>query len=218
MKADFKAAHLNHGSLCRALGQFEEALSSFLCAKTYDQKNANLLNDIGNLLIEMGKTQDAITYLKQSVELSPDLSSFKYNLANAFKIAGECDQAELFFREAIQLDPMNIQFRDNFSIFLEDIGRFGEARLEIEKALAIAPENPRLIVNLAHMELRDQKFVEGWSQKRAYWKSDDRKEPKLDTRKPQWSGQKVDRLFVWAEQGIGDQIMPLPVLTKSLPL
>lgn len=207
LKADFAAAYLNHGILCRALGQFEEALSSFLCAKIYDKKNADLLNDIGNLLIEMGKTQDAISYLKQSVELSPDISSFKFNLANAFKIAGECDQAEVFYREAIKLDPTNIQFRDNFSIFLEDIGRFGEARLEIEKALAIAPGNPRLFVNLAHMELRDQKFVEGWSKKRAYWKSDDRKEPKLDTRKPQWSGQKVDRLFVWAEQGIGDQIM-----------
>ncbi len=207
LKADFAAAYLNHGILCRELGQLEEALSSFLSAKNYDPENVNLLNDIGNILIEMGKIQDAILYLKQSVELSPKKSSFKFNLANAFKIAGECDQAEVFYREAIKLDPTNIQFRDNFSIFLEDMGRFDQARVEINKALAIYPKNPRLTVNLAHMDLRDQKFAKGWSQKKAYWKSDDRKEPKLNTRKPEWCGQRVDRLFVWAEQGIGDQIM-----------
>ena len=207
LKADFVEAYLNHGSLCRAVGQFEEALSSFLSAENYHPENAALLNDIGNLLIEIGKMQDAISYLKQSVELSPNISSFKFNLANAFKMAGACDKAEFFYRQAIKLEPSNIQFRDNFSIFLEDTGRFDQARLEINKALAIAPENPRLTVNLAHMDLRDQKFVEGWSKKEAYWKSDDRKEPNLDTLKPQWCGQKVDRLFVWAEQGIGDQIM-----------
>ena len=116
-------------------------------------------------------------------------------------------RGEFFYREAIQLDPTNVHYRNNFSIFLEDIGRFKEARLEINEALALAPENPRLTVNLAHLNLRDQSFASGWSQKEAYWCSDDHEEPHLDTGKPLWRGQNVDRLFVWAEQGIGDQIM-----------
>ena len=207
LKCDFSAAYLNYGNLCRSLGQFEEALSLFLSARNYLPDNANLLNDIGNLLIEVGKIQDGISYLKRSVALSPNKSSFKFNLANALKTIGECTGAEFFYREAIQLDPTNVHYRNNFSIFLEDVGRFKEARLEINKALVVAPENPRLTVNLAHLNLRDQSFATGWSQKEAYWYSDDHEEPHIDTGKPLWRGQNVDRLFVWAEQGIGDQIM-----------
>ena len=99
LKCDFAAAYLNHGSLCRSLGQFEEALSLFLSASNYLPDNANLLNDIGNLLIEVGKIQDSVSYLKRSVELSPNESSFKFNLANALKTIGECTGASSFIEK-----------------------------------------------------------------------------------------------------------------------
>ena len=62
-------------------------------------------------------------------------------------------------------------------------------------------------MTLGYIRLREQKFQTGWVLRQQYWKTRQPTEPFLKTQKPLWQGEKTDHLFVWAEQGIGDEIM-----------
>ena len=130
-----------------------------------------------------------------------------FNLANVLKPLGQIEDAEKELNVAVSLDPINPNYRINLALLLEDLGRFKQARDHLNLAKLDQPSNPRVQVNLGHLNLREQDFKNGWRQKEFYWKSDEVQEEPLKTRKPLWQGGAVRRLFIWAEQGIGDQIM-----------
>ena len=50
-------------------------------------------------------------------------------------------------------------------------------------------------------------FKNGWSLWESRWKLDQLFSPKFEANCPVWTGDKNSKLLVWAEQGVGDQIM-----------
>ena len=87
------------------------------------------------------------------------------------------------------------------------MGAFTEAKHQVELGLDFKPSSPELKVNLGYIRLREQQFQSGWKLRQQYWKTKQPTEPILKTKKPLWEGEKIGHLFVWAEQGIGDEIM-----------
>lgn len=204
---NFAPAHFNHGNACRELGQLNIALNSFKAAVALETKNFSYLTNLGNILCDMGLLSEAVHYLKAAVETSPNSAVAHFNLANVLKPLGQIENAEKELNAAVSLDPTNSNYKINLALLLEDLGRFEQARDQLNLAILDEPNNPRVKTNLGHLNLREQDFKNGWPQKEFYWKSDEVQEEPLKTRKPLWQGGTVRRLFIWAEQGIGDQIM-----------
>ena len=204
---NFAPAYFNHGNACRELGQLDIALNSFKAAVAMEAKNFSYLTNLGNAFCDMGLLSEAAHYLKAAVDLYPNSAVAHFNLANVLKPLGQIEDAEKEFNVAVSLDPINSNYRINLALLLEDLGRFKQARDHLNLAKLDQPSNPRVQVNLGHLNLREQDFKNGWRQKEFYWKSDEVQEEPLKTRKPLWQGDAVRRLFIWAEQGIGDQIM-----------
>jgi hypothetical protein len=68
--------------------------------------------------------------------------------------------------------------------------------------------------NLAHIYLKIFKFDQGWNLNENRWgvKSNDSK--RLLSQRSRWKKSKVESLLVWAEQGIGDQILYSSMLNE----
>jgi len=86
-------------------------------------------------------------------------------------------------------------------------GRHAEAESACRDILALDPANPAARYALALLLLSRGAWEEGWACYEARTRL-----PELNIRKPapsypEWRGEPVGSLMVWAEQGLGDQIM-----------
>ena len=207
LKEDFAPAHFNLANVFKNLGAHEEAAASYEACIGLEPNNPQFQNDFGNLLTKLDRFEDAAVYLMNAAKLEPKVAIYQFNIANLFKILGQHLDAELFYKRALEIEPKNAEFRNNYIIFLEDVGAFSEARKQVEIALNFNPNSPELNVTSGYIHLREQKFQTGWVLRQQYWKTSQPTQPFLKTQKPLWQGEKTDHLFVWAEQGIGDEIM-----------
>ena len=98
---------------------------------------------------------------------------------------------------------------------LQALGRVGEAEAELDRVLARAPQHPvaqRARTVLRYNEgvrlLREGDYVRGFAHYETRRAAGAMDTPALDRGRPQWNGAPLDgTLHVWAEMGIGEQIM-----------
>jgi tetratricopeptide (TPR) repeat protein len=62
-------------------------------------------NNLANLLLADGRTDEAILHYRQALEIQPDADAAAYNLANALFNRGEVDEAIVNYRKALELQP-----------------------------------------------------------------------------------------------------------------
>ena len=118
------------------------------------------------------------------------------------------DEAVEVQKKSIELKPTEPRTSNNLGTLLEDIGRFDEAEKYFAKAVELDGNYATAKYNLGGIKLRKKEFADGWAQREMrWWRDSPEQEPKLASTKPQWNGEPVDRLFVWSEQGVGDEIM-----------
>ena len=142
-----------------------------------------------------------------------------WRLSSCIANEGEYGAAMSVAEEAIALSPSCAQAWAVGGVCQIFSGRFRQAKIYLEKSLQIAPNVPAVKWNLSHCLLAVGDYRNGWE---AYeWgKSVPGLRP-TRTPGPQWKGEPTDkRLFVWAEQGIGDVIQFLrfiPEVQKRCP-
>lgn len=74
--------------------------------------------------------------------------------------------------------------------------------------LELRPSDPAANFYLAQLYLALGNFKDGWPKYESRWLVGECQSRRLKTLKPIWNGEAFDgRLYVWAEQGIGDQIL-----------
>ena len=207
LKADFAPAHFNLPNVFRDLGSYKEAAASYEACIDLEPNNPQFQNNLGNVLIKLSRSEDAVVHLMKAAKLEPEVAIYQFNIANLLKSLGQHVDAEFFYKKAVEIEPKNAEFRTNYITFLEDVGAFSEAKHQVVLGLNFNPSSPELKVNSGYISLREQEFRIGWELRQQYWKTRQPTEPFLKTQKPLWEGEKTGHLFVWAEQGIGDEIM-----------
>lgn len=112
------------------------------------------------------------------------------------------------FHRALAIDPEHGAALTNLGTFYEAQGMLGHAERCYRRAIEVG-EHPRARANLGLLCLRTGRFNEGWQLVEA----------RFDTRPqaaiprdygpscPRWDGLPTEKLLVWGEQGIGEQIL-----------
>ena len=145
---------------------------------------------------------------RRAIELDPKFFLAYSNLGNVLKDLERYDDAVDVHKKSIELNPTYAIAQNNLGTLFEDIGRFDEAEKYFAKAVELDRNYATAEYNLGSTKLRKKDFVHGWAlQEKRWFRGSPDQEVKLASAKPQWNGGSVDRLFVWAEQGVGDEIM-----------
>lgn len=96
-----------------------------------------------------------------------------------------------------------------------EMHRVEKAAEDFKKARDLVPDNPDANWTLCLVYLQMNRFSEAWKYQDWRWKTPKFDSPRLKTSKPQWTRDcGAKRVFVWSEQGIGDQILHLSLLHK----
>jgi tetratricopeptide (TPR) repeat protein len=120
-------------------------------------------NNLGRILLDSGKTDQAMVHLQKAVAEDPEYPLSLKNLGNAYFIRGRFAEAEAVFTRAVKAKPDWGDARFDHAIALKQLGRSEEARVELEDALqySMSPQARAFAhLNLGIMQSNQQKFEE----------------------------------------------------------
>lgn len=102
--------------------QFDKAIALYRAAP----QTPAIIERLGNLLIESGKSEDAIPALEAAVKQSPTAAN-RYALATAYLRAKRTDQATAMMEQALSAEPNNTELRLAYAGLLRDQKNFAAA-------------------------------------------------------------------------------------------
>lgn len=103
--------------------------------------NALALNNIAVHLIDLGRIEEAMTYLKTGIERYPTKASYYNNYGICLVAAGDDENAMKQFIKSIELDAGNFSAYLNMGLIQSRRGHDDEAQLLLEKAMELQSYN-----------------------------------------------------------------------------
>lgn len=113
---------------------------------------ADLRAKLGDVLLEMDRTDDAVAQLRQAVEINPDYVQARILLAQGLLRQGEADGALDALQPAAEAHPEYADVRNLMGEIFRALGDLDSARQEFDASLAVNPSFERAVRNLAALD------------------------------------------------------------------
>lgn len=203
------APHFELGLLDMDESKFESAAGSFRKALELGSTDARVHNALGGAYVFLGRLSEAVEEFRKAVALQPDLTEAHSNLGYIlFRDMEEYEEGTRHIERAIELAPHDRGALCNRLMVLQRTGRQDEALRLADDLLDGDPNFAQVRTTRALMLLERGEFDRAWADYEAR-KQVDRDATGSDYPAPEWDGSPPHgrSMFVYAEQGLGDQIM-----------
>jgi len=223
-----------HANLGHALFEQQlwwEAAACYERALTLRPDDPEALNSLGSTLLEQGNPEEAVRMIRRAIDLRTGYAEGHANLGKALLALGREEEAKSSFEQAVALQPeAAARHLARFAGALLDQGWHDEALPQFVRALKLSPELAEAQWGLATAKLYRMEFEDAWTgyerrfEVRSFRNQHVRAAPASMTAfdsLPRWRGPAeatVGRVAIWAEQGIGDQVLfstLIPELTRA---
>ena len=198
------------------LGAYEEALKMCQKIKKNHSNNAAYFNIKGILARRLGRLDEAFLNSKRAIQIDKRLFAAKMNIANIESQKGNIYKAITILEEILAEKPSYQEAKANLATAYKSIGKL-EKSLNIYKNLDFHdPWSFKAKFNYGIALITNQNFENGWSYYEYRWKTLPQNKtiwPFPD--KPLWRGEKGKRVVLWREQGIGDDIIFLSLVSEA---
>ncbi|HHZ91342.1 TPA: tetratricopeptide repeat protein, partial [Candidatus Poribacteria bacterium] len=187
-----------------------EAIQAYQEAIELNPDDSEIYNNLGNALKKQGNFQQAIVTYHKAIETNPNSTNAHNNLGNALREQDELEQAIHAYYKAIEFNPNNAETYNNLE----------SATAVYHKTLEIEPDDQYAHLNLGMLQLLQGDFENGWKQYQYRWKYEKFPSEYREFPQPSWYGSNLSgkTILVWAEQGIGDEIMFASMLNDLLQM
>jgi protein O-mannosyl-transferase len=122
------------------IGYWQNGITLF--SHAFDVTKGNVNEDaycnFGNLLSQAGRTDEAVSCYRRTLELNPDHAKAHTNYGLLLSDMGKTDEAIAHYLKALEHGP-NAEVHNNLGTLLAKMGRTDEARVHFLKALEINP-------------------------------------------------------------------------------
>ena len=199
-------------------GQLHEARTVLEYVKEAAPDYAPALNNLCSVYQFLGEHALQLSHAMKAAELQPRSSLALNNLGTALMEHGKLAEAKAAFEKSRAIDPGNFESGFNLARVASDEGRNDEALAFLEAALASPASRSRrwrdmIEYHLSYEYLRIGRLVQGWEfYERGFAETISPTIARTPNRKftvPRWDGSRLaagQRLLVWREQGIGDEL------------
>ena len=133
------ADHLRVGTAAFDTGAFEAARASYEQAIQKNPNDAEAINDLGQTLAHLKRTDEAIDQFARAIQIAPDRWSYHFNLAHAQEEKGQWDLAIAEYRRASELFSGDYATQYNLGMALHKKGEDAEAVKAYARAIDLAP-------------------------------------------------------------------------------
>lgn len=193
------------GRLAQHQGHWPEAIEWFESALAIEPDKCEVLIELASACEHNYEFEKAVHAMRQALVLVPDHVQVLGDLGR-LHMTDDIRQARHYLTRALQLTPSLWKLRLSLYLALADSGD-SKAALAGFKRLFNSPERDAALWLNALEELKQGKFSTGWRNYPVRWRL-----KAIDSRPfsyPAWSGESMadETLLVYAEQGLGDEIM-----------
>ncbi len=164
--------------------------------------------NLSNLLRAQERLADAQALLARALESNPSAYELWLSLGHVMRDSGDVANARTFFDEAFRIAPGSSAVRASLADLLVDLGDAKGALAHYDAALRREPGNARVRFHRALVLLSEGEVEKGFRDYAARFRAGDRPLRYTHGLKP-WTGRSIPgkRLFITAEQGLGDQLI-----------
>lgn len=160
---------------------------------------------VGNIYAKAERFGPAIAVFERCTRLAPKRDEAWNNLGMAYQECGMRVEAREAFKRAIDLTPKPSYYANLAVTYLTE-GDHAAAKQYAKRALKMEPGHDGAWTTLGFASLATGDWQEGWKGYAHSLGGRFRKEVKIGD-EPRWDGSPVKSLFVYGEQGLGDEIM-----------
>jgi len=203
------AGHGGLAGVLEAQGRLIEARAAYETAIERNPADADSLNNLGNLLNRLGDVPEALDCLSRAIAARPGFAEALNNFGTVQAASGDLAAALASYRAALATRPNFLPALVNMGAALADAGEPRQAIEVYDRALALQPENASAHWNRGLARLLTGDFAGGWMDYTYRWQTGDFRARGRNFPQTPWRGEPLTgkRMLLWAEQGIGDEIM-----------
>ena len=203
--------------------QIPEAIAALRQAIRLDPSQIDAKLNLANALAQSGDDQgiaEALSLFQEALRLQPNAMAVRLNLGNVLRRLERFGEAEAEYRQVTAVEPARGDAWNNLVGLQQSLGRLDDAEQSAREALAHCPGDPRLHRALGHVLLARGRLKEGWPEYN-YRFAVEARTGRLKIRPFQnawWDGEALrdKKLLLWAEQGLGEEIMHASVIPDAL--
>ena len=167
-------------------------------------------NNLGSIYKIQGQYIEAINSYKKGIEVKTgkkDLIGI-LNIGICYSDLEEYNKALDYYDQCLSIDDNFSEAWNGKGIICKELDNFSLATQYFEKAIEIKKDYANALFNISLMQLHQMDFLNGWKNYNKRWEISEYKKFKINFIKPKLKYENLskDKLFVWGEQGIGDQI------------
>ena len=201
--------YYNLGIALQKLEKLDEALIIYQKAIKIQPNNAEIHNNLGAILWKQGKLDESIQAYQNAIKTQPNYAGYYSNLGNILQEQGKLDESIQAHRNAIKIQPNYAGPHNNLGNALHEQGKLDESIQAYQNAIKIQPNYAEPHNNLGQTLLLTGNLHQGWKEYEWRWKCKDFSSEIRYFPQVLWEGSdlKDKSILVWAEQGVGDQIM-----------
>ncbi len=196
--------HLDLGHALMRRGEARDAAAAYVQALVLRPDFAEAYLHLGNVFLAAEDPAQAEAMYRRALALNPKIDAH-LQLGHALRQQGKLAEALRAYDQA----PQNADAHDSAARILRETGRLEAALLRFRRAQTVDPHHPRAGFGEALVQLLQGDFTNGWRNYERRWTSIDHGTPYRSYPQPQWRGESLPTgsLFLWPEQGVGDEIM-----------
>ena len=112
-------------------------------AAKHDPNNVDVLINLGNLLMDSARYQEAIDAYEKALTLTPENVDVRVDMGTCYRRIGRADRAAEEFRKAISINPLHPNAHRNLGVVLAfDFHERKQAIKEFEEYIRLSPDTP----------------------------------------------------------------------------
>ena len=210
---------MNLGNGLLDLNNASESFFYYEAARKINSRSTAVFYNRGRALKALKRHQEAIESYESSIRLDAHNYLSYMNLGFIMNEQKRYQEALKNYNRAIEIAPKNYQLFYNRGIVYSNLNLQQLALDDFDEALKLNPAFKQALYIKSFIKLASQSFKDGWHLYENRWQSSE-KERYLKTSKPELTDFSVvhKTIFIWAEQGLGDQILYSSLLSDAFKI
>lgn len=201
------------GSL-RALEKFKAAIPILQKVLKIAPNRWKERQSLGLAFIEVGEYDQGVAALNEVAKERPTDVVVLIHYSFALGKLKDHEGAERVLRRVLEIEPENLGALNNLGVLFKNREDYATAAQIFDQALAIDPTSSEIRMNRSVIHFLKCEFKQAWPLYNARFEHENKTTEFLDSSKPIWTGDK-QRVFVWAEQGVGDEVFFASLLSEA---
>jgi len=209
MHSAYSEAYANLGALLQTQGKIDAAIGIYRNGLSQKPDDVELHVNLGVAFQAKGNEIAAIKSLNKALEINPNHPAANNNLGNILTNQCHLVLAQEKIRKAIAISPKYAEAHSNLGIALATQGLHEEAVKSFQLALSCFPNFDAAKWNESMSLLSLGRLAEGWEKYQYRLLQASQVQPGREFTQSEYDGQDISdkTVLIWAEQGIGDEIL-----------